>query len=212
MNTAVASVVLHTVTALGLALLPAAAAHSQVYIYLGEDGERLVSDHPVNQPGYRLLGQRDTLRGAGRVLAGNPIDAGGPFAFRTMITAAAERHGVEVALVHAVIQVESAFDPNAVSKKGATGLMQLISAKAQRYNVRDRFDPRANINAGVQHLRYLLEMFEGDLTLTLAAYNAGENAVRRFEGVPPYPETRRYVRKVMAEHRRYRSIAATSGL
>ena len=73
-------------------------------------------------------------------------------------------------------------------------------------------DPRANINAGVQHLSYLLELFEGDLTLALAAYNAGENAVIRFAGVPPYPETRRYIRKVKAAHSRYRSIAATRGL
>ena len=86
--------------------------------------------------------------------------------------------------------------------------MQLIAATAERYNVRDRFDPRANISAGVQHLRYLLEMFDGDLTLTLAAYNA----VKRFAGVSPYPETQRYIRKVMTEHSRCRSIAATNGL
>ena len=140
------------VPAFFLMVLAAQCVQAEVYIYIGDDGERLVTDRTVNQPGYWLLGQRDTVKNAGRMLAGKPIDAGGPFAFRGMIAAAAKRQGVEAALVHAVIQVESSFNPDAVSRKGATGLMQLLAATAQRYYVRDRFDPRANINAGVQHL------------------------------------------------------------
>ena len=95
MNIAVSTLVLQVGMALLLTAL-SAAVHGEIYVYLGEDGERLVSDRPVNQPGYCLLGQRDTLRGAGRMVAGDPIDAGGPFAFRGVIAAATQRHGIEV--------------------------------------------------------------------------------------------------------------------
>jgi soluble lytic murein transglycosylase-like protein len=109
---------------------------------------------------------------------------------------AARRTAVDPELVHAIIQVESDYNPNAVSRKGALGLMQLIPATAQRFGVENTFDPRQNIEGGVNYLRYLLDLFNGDLALSLAAYNAGENAVRRHQGVPPYSETRQYVRKV----------------
>ena len=174
---------------------------AEVYISVGPDGERMISDQPVS--GYQLVSRRDTVRGAGHILAGRPIETGGPLEFGPLVASASRRYGVDPALVHAVIQVESSFNPNAVSRRGATGLMQLISATAARYQVYDRFDPRANVKAGVQHLQYLLDEFDHDVTLALAAYNAGENAVRRFDGIPPYPETRRYVRKVLDERQRY---------
>jgi hypothetical protein len=99
-------------------------------------------------------------------------------------------------LVKAVIQVESEFDPLAVSSKGAQGLMQLMPFTARRFGVADAFEPRQNIFGGVQYLRVLLDQFRGDVDLALAAYNAGENAVLRHGGIPPYKETRGYVRKV----------------
>jgi Transglycosylase SLT domain len=113
-----------------------------------------------------------------------------------LAVAAARRHGLDPELVLAVIAVESAFRPNAVSPKGAQGLMQLMPFTARRFGVSDPFDPRQNIFGGVQYLRLLLDLFQGDIALSLAAYNAGENAVARYRGIPPYKETRSYVQKI----------------
>lgn len=121
------------------------------------------------------------------VLAGKP--------FGDLIASAASTHGVDVRLVHAVIEAESNYQPRARSPKGAKGLMQLMPATARQYAVRDPYDPRANIDAGVRHLKDLLGRFE--LGLALAAYNAGEGTVRRHGGVPPFTETRRYVARIL---------------
>jgi soluble lytic murein transglycosylase-like protein len=108
-------------------------------------------------------------------------------------------------LVHSVIQVESNYDPNAVSPKGAQGLMQLIPSTARRFGVSNVFDPADNIQGGARYLKYLLGLYKGDEKLALAAYNAGEAAVSRYGGVPPFPETQDYVAKV-----RRRAAAAAS--
>jgi soluble lytic murein transglycosylase-like protein len=113
-----------------------------------------------------------------------------------LVREAAERHHVDPALVRAVIETESNWNPRAVSRKGAGGLMQLIPTTAQRYGARDLFNPEQNIDAGVRHLKMLLQRYNGNLDLALAAYNAGEGAVDRFGGVPPIRETRNYVLKV----------------
>ncbi|MBI2817985.1 MAG: lytic transglycosylase domain-containing protein [Acidobacteria bacterium] len=117
-------------------------------------------------------------------------------AWDEMINAAAKRHRIDPALVRAVVQVESNFNPFAVSSRGAKGLMQLIPATARRFGVKNVFDPRANLDGGVRYLRYLMTLFSGDLRLSLAAYNAGENAVDRHSGVPPFPETQDYLRRI----------------
>ena len=109
----------------------------------------------------------------------------------------AGRERVDPRLVKSVMLVESNFNPRAVSPKGARGLMQLMPATARRYGVRDSFDPRENIRGGTAYLSDLLDLFGGDLVRTLAAYNAGEGAVQRWGGVPPYPETQEYVRRAM---------------
>lgn len=123
------------------------------------------------------------------------ILSGRPFAALIASTAAA--HGVDERLVHAVIETESNYQPRARSRAGAKGLMQLMPATARQYAVRDPYDPQANVDAGVRHLKDLLSRF--DLRLALAAYNAGEGAVRTYGGLPPFAETRRYVARVLQQ-------------
>src|SRR3984893_1100068 len=113
-----------------------------------------------------------------------------------LVREAAERHRVDPALIRAVIETESNWNPRAYSHKGAGGLMQLIPTTAQRYGAFDVFNPQQNIDAGVKHLKWLLERYNGNLDLALAAYNAGEGAVDRAHGIPAFRETRDYVQKV----------------
>jgi len=124
-----------------------------------------------------------------------------PGALRDLITAAAAREGLDPALVEAVVAIESAFNPRAISRKGAMGLMQLMPQTAARYGVSDPFDPEENLTGGIRYLRDLLHRFDGDLRYALAAYNAGETAVLTYGGIPPYRETREYVRLVLARYR-----------
>jgi soluble lytic murein transglycosylase-like protein len=112
------------------------------------------------------------------------------------VVMAAARHNVDVNLVRAVIKVESNFNSNAVSNKGAMGLMQLMPQTARSLNVKNPFDPQQNVDAGVRHLKYLLESYGGNVNLTLAAYNAGQGAVARSAGVPHFAETQNYVRRI----------------
>jgi soluble lytic murein transglycosylase-like protein len=112
------------------------------------------------------------------------------------IEQAAARHNVDPNLVRAVVKVESNFNPNALSRKGAMGLMQLMPSTARQLNVKNPFDPEQNVDAGVRHLKQLLESYGGDIKLTLAAYNAGAGAVARSSGVPRYAETQNYVRRI----------------
>ena len=116
--------------------------------------------------------------------------------FGEVIEAVSQAHGVDPMLVRAVIEVESNYRPRARSPKGAMGLMQLMPATAKAYNVRNPYDPKANIAAGVKHLKSLIDKW--GVELALAAYNAGEGAVRKFNGIPPYRETRNYVSKILS--------------
>ena len=114
-----------------------------------------------------------------------------------IITSVSAAHGVDPMLVRALIQVESGYRPGARSRKGAMGLMQLMPSTAREYKVRNPFEPKANIEAGIKHLKSLIDRFER-LDLSLAAYNAGPGAVRRFKGIPPYRETRNYVTRILS--------------
>jgi soluble lytic murein transglycosylase-like protein len=126
--------------------------------------------------------------------------------FSTIIDVASRAHGVEPALVHAVVSAESGYNPGAISKAGARGLMQLMPDTAKRYGVRNIMDPVENISAGVRYLRDLLLMFNGNIELAVAAYNAGENAViRNGNKIPPYAETLHYVPKVLGFYRRFQT-------
>src|SRR3989441_2022473 len=120
-----------------------------------------------------------------------------PSWYTTEIRGAADRYGVPARLVSAIIRVESSFNPRAVSSKGARGLMQLMPETASVLGVRNTFDPYENIDGGVRHLRGLIDRFGNNLALALAAYNAGEAAVTAYRGIPPYPETRDYVTRIL---------------
>jgi soluble lytic murein transglycosylase-like protein len=172
-------------------LIGAAPAVAQVYAGVAPGGTVVLSD-------FRSDEAPSVLIGAPRADA--PADAPGPAAdLRAIVHEVAASEQISAQLLEAVIAVESAYNPLAVSPKGAQGLMQLMPATASRFGVADPFDPRQNVRAGARYLRELLGMFGGDLRLALAAYNAGEQAViRAGHRIPPYAETQRYVPRVLA--------------
>jgi hypothetical protein len=129
-------------------------------------------------------------------------------AFSSEIHAAAQQYGVDEAIVRAIIHAESAYRPNAISRAGARGLMQLIPSTASRFGVADAFDPAQNIRGGVKYLAFLLKRYNSNLSLAAAGYNAGEGAVDKYGGVPPYAETQRYVQRVGQLADRYRTALA----
>jgi soluble lytic murein transglycosylase-like protein len=178
---------LAVVVFMGVAL-PAAHAEELLY-YENADGRVVITNVPSHPDARPVPGFEERVAAALRGdLPATPWD-------RT-IGVLAGRYGISPDLVKAVALVESNLQPDAVSPKGAMGLMQLMPATAERYGVEDPFDPEQSLNAGARHLRDLLDEFGGDVTLALAAYNAGSGAVRRYRGVPSYPETQAYVRKV----------------
>jgi hypothetical protein len=126
-----------------------------------------------------------------------PAPATMPGAYTEIINTACNRHGVDPALVHAIVKVESDFNPYALSSKGAMGLMQLMPQTAMDMNVRNTYNPHENIDGGVKYLRYLIDRYEGNLALALAAYNAGETSVKKWGTIPPFPETQNYVQRIL---------------
>jgi len=170
-----------------------AGAQQQVYTYVDEDGTIHFTDMPRANARSFLIGDR-VIDVSKRHMT--PRKLASPIPYADHFNEAAMRYGLDAELIAAVAQVESSFNPRAVSHKGAKGLMQLMDATASDYGVREVFDPAENIDAGARHLRDLLAAFNGDLTLSLAAYNAGRTAVSRHGGVPPYRETRRYLEKI----------------
>ncbi|MBI3610249.1 MAG: lytic transglycosylase domain-containing protein [Nitrospirae bacterium] len=163
----------------------------EVYQFIDADGVIHYTNVPTD-PRYR------------RVQDPASIAPPSPVEIRQTILSASRRYRVDPALVKAVIKVESDFDPRAVSGAGAMGLMQLMPATASTLGVQNPFNPTENISGGVKHLSQLLDRFNGDLTLTLAAYHAGAKAVEQYGRVPPIEKTQRYVRKVMAAYKTYR--------
>jgi soluble lytic murein transglycosylase-like protein len=192
----------------GLLAAPALAAAGDMYTYTDADGVLHVTNAPTD-PRYRKVKR---LRGGGGVYrAGDqatprPTSGSRYTQWREHISAAAARYALPEALLLAVMSVESNFDHRAMSEAGAMGLMQLMPGTAKDMYVGDVWDPGQNIEGGARYLRILVNQYQGDLVRTLAAYNAGPEAVRRAGGeVPNIPETREYVRKVVALYEAYKA-------
>lgn len=180
----------------------AAAAHAQVYVGTNDQGTLVLSNHASTEASELLLAAPPAPPSPA-VAGDSPEPAtparAAPALWTTEIRAAAQRHALPESLLSAVIAVESGFNPKAVSRKGAKGLMQLMPDTARRFGVKDVFAVHENLDGGAAYLKVLLTQFDNDLRLALAAYNAGEGAVLRAGGrIPAYPETQDYVAKVLA--------------
>lgn len=179
-------------------------AQARVYLYQMPDGSRLVSDHPLINTKAKLVRRSKELTNMGHYVARRTVRAKRRMrSWSYFIFHQSEKYGIDESLVKAVIYTESYFNPNATSKKGASGLMQLMPATAEKYGVSDLYNPHQNIVAGIKHLSYLMTLFPNNLKHVLAAYNAGENAVNKYNGIPPYRETQGYVKKVMKHFKRF---------
>ncbi len=180
-------------------------ARADVYVYMDTDNVKHYTNLPEHND-FQLISQLVELVGD-RSRSGAAVVKGNAAIYAPQIELAAVEAGVEAALIHAVINVESGYNPKAISRSGAQGLMQLMPGTAKRYAVKDAFDPNQNILGGVRYLRDLLELFDNNVELSVAAYNAGENAVLKYgKKIPPYRETQAYVPKVMRLYSKYRSL------
>ncbi len=173
------------------AIVTAVPAGAETFKFNAPDGTIHLTNAPTD-PRYKRMGFTSGTEAGWLRL---PEGGGGPYLRE--IKEAADRHGVPDRLVSAVIRVESGFNPRAVSRKGARGLMQLMPGTASLLGVQDSFNPGENIDGGVRHLRGLIDRFPNNLPFALAAYNAGERAVTSYKGIPPYPETQDYVARVL---------------
>jgi soluble lytic murein transglycosylase-like protein len=183
---------------------------ADVYAYTAADGTVSLSNVPADAR-YEVLiaSQQADVAAAPAAKPTKPRPGlAGNTRYDRMIEDVSRTYGLESALLHAVIAVESSYNPKAVSNKGAAGLMQLMPGTAKRYGVADAFDPAQNLGGGARYLRDLLEMFDSDVSLALAAFNAGENAVKKHgNNIPPYRETLRYVPRVLDYYQRYRAAS-----
>jgi hypothetical protein len=191
-------------------------SQGEVFRYRDSKGGTIFTDRPLKGSGYTLIwrssmgkvGDRvSSISSATRQVKAAPKSSvrnswRNKHQYTALITSVARKTRLSAELLHAVVQAESAYNPNARSRAGAMGLMQLMPATAQRYGVANAWDPAQNLEGGARYLRDLLDMFKNDLRLALAAYNAGEGAVMKYGNrIPPYPETRNYVRKVIDFYR-----------
>jgi len=174
------------------------AGRADVYVYTDQHGVINFTNVPTHS-GYRRIIRETNSQTNGTFYS--------PSIYEGLIVTASNRYSIDPDLIRAVIKVESDFDANALSRKGAMGLMQLMPDTARLHNITNVFDPAENIDGGVRHLRLLLGRYKGDLDLSLAAYNAGSKAVEKHGGIPPFAETQEYVRRVLRYYDRYRSTA-----
>jgi len=182
------------ILSIGLWIAPTSAS-ADVYYYKDSQGVLTFTNVP-NHGGYRRVIRDNNGQGS----EPSTVNA----SYEELIRAASGRHNVNADLIRAVIKAESDFRSNARSHKGAMGLMQLMPETARLHHVADAYDPSENVEGGVRHLKMLLERYQGDLQLSLAAYNAGSGAVERHGGIPPFAETKEYVRRVLRFYDSYR--------
>jgi soluble lytic murein transglycosylase-like protein len=202
-----------------LALSPAAAAAGDTYACKDADGVWVLGNAgrercatkvtQITQRQWRNPGPPPTAAARAKTYAEARAIILAPTAYREQIRRAAETYALPEELLHAVMSVESGYNPVAMSNKGAAGLMQLMPDTAKDMYVSDVWNPSQNIDGGARYLRILANQYEGDLTKTLAAYNAGPEAVRRAGGVPGYQETREYIRKVLAVYEQLKQMKAS---
>jgi len=175
---------------------------ADIYKYVDEEGVIHFTNVPTNGK-FKLFYREKPVHFQSNL--GSQLEKYDHLIFKT-----SEKYNINYNLIRAVIKAESNFNPQAVSRTGAKGLMQLMPKTAYALQVKDSFEPEENIDGGVRYLRYLLNLFQGDLYLALAGYNAGENAVIHYKGIPPYPETRTYVQRVLRFYQEYSKETKTS--
>lgn len=181
--------------------------HADVFVFTDLEKVEHYTNTPTHDQFQRLSALMEVAAAASKNRAGSPVVKGNAAVYAPEIELAADEVGINAALVHAVINAESGYNSAAISRAGAQGLMQLMPGTAKRYAVKDAFDPAQNIRGGTRYLRDLLVMFDNNLELAIAAYNAGENAViRHGRKIPPYRETQAYVPKVLRLYEKYRNI------
>lgn len=191
------------------ALLVSPVVQADIYKYVDKHGRVTLTDRPTNSNSVRLVKTWKGWVEQPKRAYNSAEFYKNMKKFMPTVDYAAQKYNLPNSLLHAVITAESSYNPTAVSRAGAVGLMQLMPETARRYGVKDRRNPYENIHGGSRYLRDLLTMFNNDLTLALAAYNAGEGAVKKYGNqIPPYAETRNYVRKVRAYYAQY---SKTSG-
>ena len=188
-----------------ISVLFGAAAPAVSDIYRFEDDEGIVhfTDAPTDKR-FKIF-MRDFKKDRQLRTKLRIANSVNPAEYDQIIASSSAKYGVSPSLIKAVIQAESGYNPNAVSSKGASGLMQLMPGTARSLKVSNSFDPRDNVEGGVKYLRFLLDTFHGDVSLALAAYNAGLGKVAKYGGIPPYNETRTYVNRVLSYMQSYQT-------
>lgn len=180
---------------------------AEIYSYVDKDGVMHFTNVPTSNKystrKYRYVGNE--FSGIRFIRMPTPFTRTNCNQYDDIIRRASKVHGIKYELVKAIIHAESSFNPNAVSSAGACGLMQLMPENIDKFNVSDPFDPQENIMAGTKFFRQLLDRYDSDLRLTLAAYNAGPGAVDQYQGIPPFPETKDYVSRVLAYYDNYKN-------
>jgi hypothetical protein len=182
-------------------LIVSNSANADIYRYVDDDDIVHFTDAPTDKR-FKVF-MRDLKKDKELRTKLKYASSVNPAEYEQLIKTCSDKYGVNSCLVKAVINAESGYNPNAVSSKGASGLMQLMPDTAKSLKVADRFNPKDNVEGGVKYLRFLLDTFKGDISLAVAAYNAGLNKVAKYGGIPPYNETRTYVSRVLSYMKSY---------
>ncbi len=182
-------------------LIAPCCARADIYRYVDEDDIVHFTDAPTDK--RFIVFMRDLKKDKELRTKLKYASTVNPAEYEQIIKSCSAKYGVNPSLVKAVIHAESGYNPNAVSSKGASGLMQLMPDTAKSLKVADRFNPKDNVEGGVKYLRFLLDTFRGDVSLAVAAYNAGLSKVAKYGGIPPYTETRTYVNRVLSYMKSY---------